>query len=287
MTARTEPFAKPDEPVVAKKPEPPAPTSRAVRTEPPATPERSATPEPAPKPAPTPKADQAPVIRRPRIKAFEARAAEGATTSVAAEPVSRSTGKAPVAPASATKQDELQEEIRRLRDVAAPIAPVEKEGPTIADRITDSAKRKFDSAKAHRWLKSDIEDVAIKTGVVASAIGIFTLFALTIFILAGGFRGEPEFVPVPTTTIPPSPTTTVVVDHPASPTDHALPDRSCRAHRSLEHPRRAKPSGTGALHRPDLSLPGEPDSLHNIRRRAGSCSRFRGHPGDADRNPRR
>ena len=47
--------------------------------------------------------------------------------------------------------------------------------------------------------------------MIASAIGIFTLFALTIFILAGGFRGEPEFVPVPTTTIPPAPTTTVVV----------------------------------------------------------------------------
>ena len=60
---------------------------------------------------------------------------------MAAEPVSRSTGKAPVAPASATKQDELQEEIRRLRDVAAPIAPVEKEGPTIADRITATARR--------------------------------------------------------------------------------------------------------------------------------------------------
>jgi hypothetical protein len=211
VTARTEPVVKPDEPVVAKKPEPLAPTSRAVRTEPQATPEPPATPEPAPRPAPTPKADQTPVIRRPRIKAFEARAAEGATTAVAAEPVLRSTSKAPAAPVSATKQDQLQEEIRRLRDVPAPTAPVEKEGPTIADRITDSAKRKFNSAKAHRWLKSDIEDVAIKTGVVASAIGIFTLFALTIFILAGGFRGEPEFVPVPTTTIPPSPTTTVVV----------------------------------------------------------------------------
>ncbi|MGH8927735.1 MAG: hypothetical protein ACRDWH_05255, partial [Acidimicrobiia bacterium] len=42
-------------------------------------------------------------------------------------------------------------------------------------------------------------------------VGLITLFALTILILAGEFRGEPEFMPVPTTTIPPSPTTTVVV----------------------------------------------------------------------------
>lgn len=211
VTARTEPLAKPAEPVIARKPEPLAPTSRSVGTEPPDTPEPPATPDTAPKPAPTAKADQAPVIRRPRIKAFEARAAEGTTSTVAPEAVSRSPGKASTAPTSATKQDELQDEIRRLREVSAPTVPVEKEAPTIADRIADTAKRRFNSAKAHRWLKSDIEDVAIKTGVVASAIGIFTLFALTIFILAGGFRGEPEFVPVPTTTIPPSPTTTVVV----------------------------------------------------------------------------
>ena len=213
VTVRTEPdakttapapAAKPAETVVTKKPEPPATSSRAIKTEPPAE------PEPAPKPAPTPKADQAPVIRRPRIKAFEARAAEGSGSTLAPEAATRSAGKATAA-ASPAKQDELAEEIRRLREVAAPVLPGESEAPTIADRITDTAKRRFKSAKAHRWLKSDIEDVAIKTGVVASAIGIFTLFALTIFILAGGFRAEPEFDPVPTTTIPPSPTTTVVV----------------------------------------------------------------------------
>ncbi len=196
--------AKPAD-VVAKRPEPAATTNRAVKTEQPVT------PEPAPRPAPTAKADQAPVIRRPRIKAFEARAAEGAASTSASERAARADAAHSTAPTAPAKTDELQEEIRRLREVAAPVVPAEKESPTIADRITDTAKRRYKSAKAHRWLKSDIEDVAIKTGVVASAIGIFTLFALTIFILAGGFRGEPEFVPVPTTTIPPSPTTTVVV----------------------------------------------------------------------------
>jgi hypothetical protein len=198
----TAPAARLAETVVAKKSEPPATSSRAVKADEPAR------PDPEPKTAPTPKADQAPVIRRPRIKAFEARAAEGAVSETASETATRSTGAAAASPA---KQEELQEELRRLREIQIPVVPAEKEAPTIADRITDTAKRRYKSAKAHRWLKSDIEDVAIKTGVVASAIGIFTLFALTIFILAGGFRSEPEFVPVPTTTIPPAPTTTVVV----------------------------------------------------------------------------
>jgi hypothetical protein len=202
-TTAPSPAAKPAETVLAKKSEPPATSSRAIKTEQPPK------PEPAPKPTSTPKADQTPVIRRPRIKAFEARAAEGAGSTLAPEAATRSAGHS--AAASPATQEELQEEIRRLREIQIPVVPAEKEAPTIADRITDTAKRRYKSAKAHRWLKSDIEDVAIKTGVVASAIGIFTLFALTIFILAGGFRGEPEFVPVPTTTIPPSPTTTVVV----------------------------------------------------------------------------
>ena len=194
--------AKAAEPVVAKRSESPTTTTRTVKTEQPLP------AEPAPKAAPTAKVDQTPVIRRPRIKAFEARAAEESTGTLAPEVATRTASKAAAAPPD---QDVLQEEIRRLRQVAAPAAPAETQESTIADRITDTAKRRFKSAKAHRWLKSDIEDVAIKTGVVASAIGIFTLFALTIFILAGGFRGEPEFVPVPTTTIPPAPTTTVVV----------------------------------------------------------------------------
>ena len=189
----------PPEPALAKKSEPSTTTSRPIKTDQPAP------PKPAYK-APAAKADTAPVVRRPRIKAFEARAAEG-SGGAAAETSNRIAASTGASPAN----DLLHEETLRLRDVPAPAVPAEKEAPTIADRITDTAKRRYKSAKAHRWLRSDIEDVAIKTGVVASAIGIFTLLALTIFILAGGFRGEPEFAPVPTTTIPPAPTTTVVV----------------------------------------------------------------------------
>ena len=190
----------PPEPVLAKKSEPSTTTSRPIKTDQPAP------PKPAYE-APAAKAVQAPVVRRPRIKAFEARAAEGSGGAAAPETSNRIAASTAASPAN----DLLHEETLRLRDVPAPAVPAEKEAPTIADRITDTAKRRYKSAKAHRWLRSDIEDVAIKTGVVASAIGIFTLLALTIFILAGGFRGEPEFAPVPTTTIPPAPTTTVVV----------------------------------------------------------------------------
>ena len=93
----------------------------------------------------------------------------------------------------------------------ATAAPRQKNTVTIADRITATAKRRFTSAKAKRWQKDDLEQMAIKVGVIAAAIGILTLVALTILILAGTFRGEPGFVPVPTTTIPRAPTTTVVV----------------------------------------------------------------------------
>ncbi|HUP14844.1 MAG TPA: hypothetical protein VM848_02140 [Acidimicrobiia bacterium] len=201
VTVRTEPDARTTAPAPAAKP---AETVPAKKSEPPATSSRA-----APKPTPTPRASQEPAIRRPRIKAFEARAAEGSGSTLAPESATRSAGGS--AAFSPAKPDELQEEVRRLREIQIPVVPAEKEVPTIADRITDTAKRRYKSSKAHRWLKSDIEDVAIKAGVVASTIGIFTLFALTIFIIAGGFRGEPEFVSVPTTTIPPSPTTTVVV----------------------------------------------------------------------------
>ena len=93
-------------------------------------------------------------------------------------------------------------------------------GATIADRITENAKRRYRSAKAHRWLKSDIEQVAIKTGVIASAIGILTLFAVTVFVIAGGFGGEPEVVTVARTTVPPPSTTfTTVVATTVPPSD--------------------------------------------------------------------
>ena len=197
--AEAPPAARSTEPVVAKRSEPATTTRRAIKTDVPAPPGPASEPPPA-------KADRAPVTRRPRIKAFEARAAEGSGNAAVPE------AGTPQAPSSAASPptDLPAEEVRGLPDVPDPAVSTE-EGPTIADRITATAKRRYKSAKAHRWLKSDIENVAIKAGVVAAAIGLVTLFALTVFILAGGFRGEPEFVPVPTTTIPPSPTTTVVV----------------------------------------------------------------------------
>ena len=198
VDAGTVPAARATKPGVAKRSEPATTNSRAIKADPP----------PRPKPVyepPTARADQAPVTRRPRIKAFEARAAEG--SGAAAPEAGRNLGSSAVSAAN----DLLQDEVGSRGDVAATVVPAEKEALTIADRITDTAKRRYKSAKAHRWLRSDIEAVAIKTGVVAAAIGLFTLFALTVFILAGGVRGEPEFVPVPTTTIPPAPTTTVVV----------------------------------------------------------------------------
>lgn len=193
------PAARSTEPVVAKRSEPSTTTRRAVKTDVPAPP----APEYEP---PSAKADRAPVTRRPRIKAFEARAAEGSGTASVPEAGSPKATSSAASPPT----DLLPEKVAGLPDVSDPAVAAE-EGPTIADRITATAKRRYKSAKAHRWLKSDIENVAIKAGVVAAAIGLVTLFALTVFILAGGFRGEPEFVPVPTTTIPPSPTTTVVV----------------------------------------------------------------------------
>jgi hypothetical protein len=197
--AGTVPPAAPAAHVVVNRPESGTTSTRAIKTGPPL----------PPKPvyeATSAKADQAPVTRRPRIKAFEARAAEGSGTAAAPEAGPDLSS----APASAAN-DLLQGEVRSLAEVPATTAPAEKQAPTIADRITDTAKRRYRSAKAHRWLKSDIENVAIKAGVVAAAIGLLTLFALTVFILAGGFRGEPEVASVATTTIPPAPTTTVVV----------------------------------------------------------------------------
>jgi hypothetical protein len=149
------------------------------------------------------KAEPTTPIRKPRIKSFEAdsgQSSEGSRSKAAAL-ASYTVGAAAPPKETATAK----------KATAAPVVDDETDDGTMADRITATAKRKYRSTKAHRWLKSDIEDVAIKTGVVASAAGILTLFALTIFVLAGGFRGEPEFVPVPTTTIPPAPTTTVVV----------------------------------------------------------------------------
>ncbi len=173
------------------------PVARVTESPTPREPEPSRKPEP-----PTQPQLSAPPIRRPRIKAFEAKLVEAETIKGGTEGAhSKSSGLAAynISPAAPAKSG------------AAPVVDSETEPVTIADRITATAKRRYKSTKAHRWLKSDIENVAIKTGVVASAAGIITLAALAVFVLVGGFRGEPEFVPVPTTTIPPTPTTTVVV----------------------------------------------------------------------------
>jgi hypothetical protein len=119
----------------------------------------------------------------------------------------------PVAPAT---DDEPLAEVELATRAQRPNGPRPKEPRqkntlTIADRITATARRRYTSAKAKRWQRVDIEQMAIKAGVIAAAIGILTLVALTVLILAGTFRGEPEFVAVPTTTIPRAPTTTVVV----------------------------------------------------------------------------
>ena len=143
-----------------------------------------------------PSATEAPRVgRRPRIKAFEA-APQGEIGQVNIEVVARNSPEAPAPPL----------------DSVAPTAPEEKERETIADRITATATRRFRSAKAHRWLKSDVEAIAIKTGVVVAAIGIVALFAATVVILAGGFGAEPAAEPEPTTTIRlgSSPITTLV-----------------------------------------------------------------------------
>ena len=177
--------ARVHKPPVAKEPEPfvePVPDSE---------PEIPAVAEPSPMPT-APRAKNFPSFRRPRVKDFKNRSAEGGP-----EPVESDT-EAPIA------DDQGETDISALG---------QEDGGTIGDKISANAKRRYRAAKAHRWQKADVEKVAIKAGVIGAAIGILTLFALTIYILTGGLRGaEPEFAPAPpTTTIPPSPTTTVVV----------------------------------------------------------------------------
>jgi hypothetical protein len=142
----------------------------------------------------SPHSEPSPVIRRPRIKAFAAKSGDGELGEVG-----------PVAA-------ETVEVVRALRSDGGALDDAEETEPgTIADRITANAKRRFRSAKAHRWLKSDLETVAIKAGVVAAAVGILALFVFTVLMLAGGFSDDAPTTSLPTTTtLPPAPTTTVV-----------------------------------------------------------------------------
>ena len=154
-------------------------------------PENPSIEQPATGPAPEPKST---VYRRARIKNFE-------------------TSSLPAADTAQTRRVESDPDaVVTDPDYDETASAAEEDGGTIADSITANAKRRYRAAKAHRWQLADLESVAIKSGVIVAAIGIVTLFALTIYILTGGFQGTPEFAPSPpTTTIPPSPTTTVVV----------------------------------------------------------------------------
>ncbi len=161
-----EPTNKPDRPIAAE------PTVTAEPTD------RHA---PSSKPSPTARADHSPPIRRPRIKAFQTRS-EGSTETAKSDS-SRGSNEAGNAPSS---------DAAPAKVVEVPVLPAETEPATIADRITDTAKRRYKSARAHRWLKSDLETFAVKAGVIGAALGLLTLFAVTIFILAGGSGGETE-----------------------------------------------------------------------------------------------
>ena len=152
-----------------------------------------------------------PRSRRPLIKAFEKtletratkaqvkRAASAAAPRVAERVVEAT---APIAASPLPRPSVPPEDSIYARAPTAAAAP--QGGETIADRIAASAKRGYKTAKAHRWQKADIEKVAIKAGVVAAAIGILTLAALTILTLAGGFGEpeQPELAPAATTTLP-------------------------------------------------------------------------------------
>ena len=138
---------------------------------------------------PTATAARSPAISRPRIKAFVPKTMEGDEQ---VWPVAgRSTGEDGVAVA-----------------IPGPDGPeMEANQGTVADRITANAIRQFRSAKAHRWLKGDLQAMAIKAGVVAAVIGLVSLFAATIIILTGGFSEDAKPIALPTSTLPPPPTT--------------------------------------------------------------------------------
>ena len=176
--------ARVHKPPVAKAPEP------FVETVPDLVPDSPTVPETSPMPT-APKSQKLPAFRRPRVKDKDP-SAEGGLGPVESDAEALIAG----------DQDGIS-----ISDLG------QEDDATIGDKITANAKRRYRAAKAHRWQKADLEKVAIKAGVIGAAIGILTLFALTIYILTGGLRGaEPEFAPAPpTTTIPPSPTTTVVV----------------------------------------------------------------------------
>jgi hypothetical protein len=181
---------------VAKAPETPAPeTSGAeVETTLPAGPTRADGPPADSEPSmslPAATGSKLPAISRPRIKAFAAKSMEG------------DAGLARPTAAESTDDEAVASPLTDGREAGA-------EPATMADRITANAIRQFRSAKAHRWLKGDLQAMAIKVGVVAAVVGLVSLFAATILTLTGGFSQDAEPVALPTSTLPPPPTTTIV-----------------------------------------------------------------------------
>ena len=133
-------------------------------------------------------APRSPTISRPRIKTFAAKKLEGDALAW------------PVAGASPGDDGVLP--------IPAPDG-AENEA-TVADRVTANAVRQFRSAKAHRFLKGDLQAVAIKAGVIAAVVGLVSLFVATILILTDGFSEDPGPIARPTSTLPPPPTTNSV-----------------------------------------------------------------------------
>ncbi len=217
----------------------------------------------------SPHSEPSPVIRRPRIKAFAAKSGDGELGEVG-----------PVAA-------ETVEVVRALRpsEEGGLDDSEETEPGTIADRITANAKRRFRSAKAHRWLKSDLESVAIKAGVVAAAIGILALFVFTVLMLAGGFSDDAPTTSLPvTTTLPPAPTTTVVATTVPPPPSTLFQIRGPELTERWNALAEASRPGVDPLHRPVFPIRGQPDPLHNLRGRVGSGRGFRCYPGNPHRH---
>jgi hypothetical protein len=165
--------ATPAEETPVLKPEPGRGMEEATGTAFPVTPQPS-----APSLAP-------PATRRPRIKTFRA----------------KSDAFPPLEP---QPEDEAGE------GIASETAEATAGAATIADDVIAAARRRMKSIRASRWLKSDIQSVAVKGGAVAVMLLVLAAIGFAIFVLTGGLQDEPVPEPVPTTTIPPSTTTTTV-----------------------------------------------------------------------------
>jgi hypothetical protein len=141
-----------------------------------------------------------PVTRRPRIKTFRAKTA---TPSEALALPAESDGGRAEADETTTAPEEL-----------------DAGNASVADEAIAAARRRMKSIRAARWLKSDVQALAIKGGALMAVLGVLAAVGFALFVLTGGLRGEPVIEPVVTTTIPPPPptTTTVPLTAPEPPT---------------------------------------------------------------------